>query len=1185
MKKLLLLTLPLLVLTLNACKTSPKEGFVQISTSQSHLDFTNTITESDSFNILTNEFIYNGAGVAIGDVNGDGWDDIFFAGNQVDNQLFLNKGSLKFENITNQAGISKPNKNAWSSGVNMIDLNLDGKLDIYVCNTLQDDPTLRKNWLFINQGNNEDGIPTFKEMGEAYGVADTSHSSHAQFFDYDNDGDIDLFVGTNQIIEEIPNDFQEKKMDGTSPTRDNLFQNNWDESLGHPVFKDVTLEAGIKQDGYSHSTLINDFNNDGWLDIYVANDFQSDDLVFINQKDGTFKDEARYTLKHYSLSAMGSDLADVNNDGNLDLYTTEMQPYYNKRKKLFQGPSNYQRQKLTERYGYHYQYPRNTLQLNQGIQSKDSLPVFSDIGLYAKVQETDWSWSPLFADYDNDGFQDLFITNGFPKDVTDHDFSDFRNVANNLVDIGTLLSAIPAVKVPNFAFRNTGNLEFENVTKKWNLNIASFSNGAAYGDLDKDGDLDLIVNNIDDPAFLFENNIPKEGNNYLRVQLKGSEQNPQAYGAAVSIFAEGQTQKRLLLSGRGYLSKPENVLHFGLGTLTEVDSIQIIWPGGKIQRLGKTVANQVLEVIYDPNQTRQMSAHAGATSPIFQEVAQEHDLNFLHKEIDYVDFNVQRTIPHKFSQYGPAIAISDINNDGLEDILLGAGFNINQTWFIQQADGQFSRQDVSYKTDNKEQRDEDAGLLLFDADGDGFKDLYIAKGGSQFLPEDTLYLDMFMLNDGSGHFTFVKNALPQIAANSSAVKAADYDHDGDLDLFIGSRVLPLFYPKGDYSYILRNDSKPGVPKFTDVTQEIIPELGKESMVSDAIWTDFNNDFWPDLILMCEWSSIRFFENQQGKLVEVTDATGIADYKGWWTSIAASDFDNDGDMDYVAGNFGENLFFQCNGEEPLRIYAKDLDHNGSLDPLISCYWPDSLGNRKEYFYHPLQDVIKQFVGIRKSIGTFAEYGEATVSDILSEEEKKDALILSANWMKTSWIENKGDGKFEVHALPTAAQFAPAYGIRPVDFNQDGFLDILLIGNDHGIEVQQGRADAFIGLAMQNDGKGHFIPLTMAESRFYVPGDGKSLAMINIGNQEPAILAGQNQDSLKVFSFAKAPALKLMPIGDQVAKATIEMADGSTRVQEFYWGDTFYSQSGRFLLLRDGEKVTLYNQSGERIAPTQ
>ena len=1180
MRSYFCICLYLILILFTACQPSSKQGFRQVPISHSNLDFVNTITESDTFNILESEFVYNGSGVAIGDLNGDGLDDLFFSGNQVNNQLFLNKGDLQFENISQQAGIEKPDSLYWSSGVNLVDLNLDGKLDIYVCNTLQRDGKYRNNWLYVNQGNDANGIPTFKEMAAAYGIADTSHSSHAQFFDYDNDGDLDLFVGVNWIVEKYPNDFQERKLDGSEPNRDNLFQNNWDETLGHPVFKDVSLEAGIVQDGYSHSTLIYDFNEDGWLDIYVANDYQSDDLIFINNQDGTFTDEAEKIFKHFSLSAMGSDITDINNDGKIDFYVSEMQPYYNKRKKLFQGQSNYQREKLTQQYGYLYQYTRNTLQLNQGINPKTGLPVFSDIGLLAQVQETDWSWSTIFADYDNDGFEDLYVANGFPKDVTDRDFSDFRSYASNLVDQKELLAAIPEVKVPNFLFRNKGNFDFENVAQDWNLAIPSFSNGAAYGDLDNDGDLDLVVCNIDDPVFLFENNVADAANHYLRIKLTGPEKNPQAIGAAVSIFTNGQHKKKYLLSNRGYLSKSESTLHFGLGTAIAADSIHITWPGGRLQKLGQTEADQVLEVAYNEANVAPL-ASAKKNAPLFQEVAQNHNLDFLHQEIDYVDFNVQRTLPHKFSQFGPALAVGDANNDGLEDIFVNGSYRKNQHWLLQQADGQFIQKEVTYKTDMRTGIDEDAGALLFDADGDGFNDLFLAKGGGQYRPQDTLYLDMFLLNDGEGNFEYKKDALPKRYTNSSCVKGADFDRDGDIDLFVGSRVLPLNYPKGDYSYILRNDSEKGAPKFTDVTAEIIPELGDQSMISDALWTDFNNDFWPDLILMAEWSAIRFFENQQGKLVEVTQQTGIADKQGWWTSIAGGDFDNDGDMDYVAGNFGENTFFQCNADEPLRIYGKDLDRNGSIDPLISCYWNDSLGVKHEYFYHPLQDVIKQFVGIRKKINSFSEYGEATVSDILTPEDQEGALILSSNWMKSSWLENKGNGQFEMHTLPTLAQLAPIYGILPMDINDDNYLDILLVGNDYGMEVQQGRADAFIGLALLNDGQGGFKALTMEESHFYVPGDAKSLTLINVNNK-PLILSGQNQDYLKVYQSNRLGDAQILPVSTEIAKTMISFKDDSQRLMEFYWGNTFQSQAGRFVIKTEQMKdLQFFNTEGQDI----
>lgn len=1162
-----------------------KTSFRLLSPSETGVQFVNEITENDTLNILEVEFIYNGGGVAVGDLNGDDLEDIFFAGNQVDNALYLNRGEFKFEDISAAAGVQKNNPLFWSSGVNILDINLDGKLDIYVCNTLASNPADRRNLLYINQGNDPRGVPAFLEMGRPYGVADTSHSSHAQFFDYDNDGDLDLFIGVNLIEERYPSQFVTLLNDGSDPNRDNLFQNNWDETLGHPVFTDVSLEAGLVQNGYSHSTLIHDFNQDGWQDIYVANDYMSNDLIFINNQNGTFTNQAGKMFKHFSLSAMGADVADINNDGAADFFTSEMQPYYNKRKKLFQGGSSYQHIILTEQYDYEYQYTRNTLQLNLGMNPETNLPVFGEIGMYANVQETDWSWATLFADYDNDGWQDLYIANGFPKDVTDHDFGDFRARASNLVSFDHMYRMIPEVKSPNFLFRNRGDLTFENVSKSWGLDIPSFTNGAAYADLDNDGDLDLVTNNIDDPAFLFENtsnpNHKSSANNrYLRIKLSGADKNLDAFGASATIIHQGKKQKSFLLSGRGYLSKSENTLHFGLGSNTRVDSLIVNWPDGKITLLTDVRTNQVLELAYG-EATAPGEAPRAKTAPTFTSVASKYDLLYKDEDLDFIDFNLQRTLPHKFSQYGPSVAVGDVNGDGLDDVFLGGSYKFEETWMIQQPDGRFETQKASYKT-NPEREEEDAGSLLFDADGDGDLDLYIVRGSGQYPADDSRYQDFLCINDGLGQFRIAPDALPDMRANGSCVKAADFDADGDLDLFVGSRVLARGYPLADRSYLLQNDSRPGQPKFTDVTESLAPALVKPGLISDALWTDFNGDQWPDLILAGEWSPIMVFQNEQGRLTDVTAASGLSAYLGWWNSLAAADLDLDGDMDYIAGNFGENLYYRCTSEEPIRVYGKDLDDNGMVDPLISCYWQDSLGEKREYLYHPRQDLIKQFVGIRKKFNTYGEYGEATVSDMFTKEEMAGATILSANWMKTAVVENKGNGQFEIRALPVEAQLAPVYGILPYDFNGDDQLDLLLVGNDFGMEVQQGRADAFLGLALINKGSLEFGPLAAAQSHFTVQGDARGITSLISASGQELILATQNRDSLRVFSLARSVEKLFSVLRPGEIKALYYLKDGRKRIEEFYWGSGFMAQKGRYVVKTENvSKIELLDREGKII----
>ena len=1199
-----ILNILFIALTMTSCSKEQKL-FKLLDSSQTRIDFNNQITEYDSLNILNTEFIYNGGGVGIGDMNGDGLQDIFFTGNQVENKLYLNKGNLRFEDITQKANIQKQ-PHQWSSGINLIDINQDGKLDIYVSNTFHPNPELRKNTLYINTGNNTEvsnpensvGVPQFAEMAQTYGIDDTTHSSNAQFFDFDNDGDLDLFIAVNVMDTKYPNQYFPKVTDGTSPNRDKLLRNDWNDQLGHPVFTDISPQAGIKLSGYSHSCLITDFNEDGWQDIYVANDYVTNDLVYINQKNGTFKNEVATIFKHQAASAMGSDVADINNDGKLDFFTTEMLPYHNKRKKLFLNANNYTTYINNETYGYEYQYARNVLQLNRGVNPKTGLPTFSDIAFMGNVQETEWSWTPLMADFDNDGKRDIFITNGFPRDVTDHDFGAYRSDVSYLISELALQKTIPQIKVPKFAFKNQGDLTFKDCSKEWGVDISAFSNGAAYADLDNDGDLDLVVNNINDKAFVFQNtvnDVKDKKPNFIRLHLVGDKNNPDAIGTKVTAFFNGEKQAAQVESARGYISSSEKIIHLGLGTCTKIDSVVIEWA-----KVGKTLVtdlkiNEINTIRYDAAKAKAPQYIRGVSA--FEDIDPKLlGLDYLHKEEDYIDFNVQKTLPHKFSQYGPSVAVGDVNGDSLDDIYVGGSAKNEGTWFTQTTDGKFVKKSISYKKDLAKS-EEELGTVLFDADNDGDNDLYIVRGSYQYEVNSPFYQDVLCINDGKGNFKIAENALPAEMSCGQAIKAVDYDGDGDLDLFVGGRVLPKSYPKTDRSFILRNDS-PLTPKggaansvkFTDVTKQVCPELEYIGLVSDALFTDFDNDNQPDLIIAGEWMPLTFFKNEKGIFRNVTNQTGLADKLGWWTSLTSADFDNDGDIDYVAGNFGQNTYFKCTSNEPLSIYAKDFDKNGLYDPFISCYWRDTAGQKQEYFYHTRDDMIKQLVLIRRKFQTYGAFGAATVKDVFTAEELKGAQILKANWMYTSYIENLGNGKFKISALPYQAQIAPINGMSVLDYDGDGLQDVLMVGNDYGMELLQGRADAFYGLLLKNMGGGQFKAIEMNESGFYVPNDARALARVSLGNQKSIWVATQNKGLMKVFTFnlgisktiplSHVSGLMEHSVRKNEVKAEILLKNGQKQLREFYWGNAFLSQESRSILMDNSIKsVTVFDNKNK------
>ncbi|QJW90461.1 VCBS repeat-containing protein [Spirosoma taeanense] len=1171
-----------LSLLLTACD---KPLFSLLPADETGITFSNRIVDNDTMNIIDFEYIYNGGGTAIGDFNNDGLSDVFFTGNQVANRLYLNKGEFKFEDITQKAGVGGNGK--WCSGVALVDINNDGWLDIYVGATVSKVAAKRENLLFVNQGAKNGQPPVFREMAKEYGIADDGHTTNAAFFDYDNDGDLDLYVLTN-TIENYPNAYHDKVKDGSSPTTDRLYRNDPNPTLGHPVFTNVSKEANILTEGYGLGLNITDINRDGWKDIYVTNDYLSDDLLYINNHDGTFTDQAGQYFKHTSSSAMGNDVADINNDGLVDVVAVDMLPRDNYRKKMLVGPNNYQTYLNNEQYKFNYQYVRNTLQLNQGpvpTVAGGVHPVFSDISLFSDVAETDWSWTPTLLDFDHDGYRDLLITNGFPKDITDRDFVSFRAESATVATKSFMLEQIPIIKISNYAFRNkggdkAGDLGFEDVTEKWGLKTPSFSNGAAYGDLDNDGDVDYVVNNINDSAFVYRNNLVESKRakaNYLRVKFVGPAQNRMGLGATVELHYGNQKQVYEHTPYRGYLSTVEPVAHFGLGATATINEVRIIWPGlnGQPQRqqvLRNVKPNQVLTA--DVRNAREPVAPASAPKSLFTEVTDSLKIAYQHSELEYIDFNVQKLLPHKLSQFGPAVSVGDVNGDGLDDMFVG-GSKFNKGHFLlQTAAGAFVEKDLlpgeavpgPYGGTAKDKIQEDMGTLLFDADGDGDLDLYVASGSIEGDPSAPIatgpvFQDRLYLNDGKGGLSLAQNALPANSVSKSCVKAADIDRDGDLDLFVGGRVEPDHYPKPVSSFVLRNDSRPGQPRFTDVTKTLAPALQDIGLVCDALWTDPDNDGWPDLMLAGEFMPLTLLKNQQGKLQAAKDQ--LSEQKGWWNSLVAGDFDRDGDIDYIAGNLGQNARMRASKEEPVRVYAGDFDNNGFYDAIPTIFIPDEKGNRREFTFHGRDDLIKQMISMRKRFPLYKDFTQASIDKLLTDEEREKALVLEANYFQSAYVENKGNGKFELHPLPTPAQMAPIFGMVANDVDRDGNLDVMLVGNDYGGEVLMGRYDALNGLWLRGDGKGGFTAQTTAASGFYVPGNAKGLAQLTDASGRELLVATQNRGRLCVFrNNQPAPSVRLRSTD---VSALLTFKDGKTQKVEFSYGNSFLSQSARTLLV--------------------
>ena len=1068
--------------------------FTQLSPSSTGIKFQNILQETDEFNVLTYGYLYNGGGVAVGDINNDSLPDLYFTGNMVGSRLYLNNGDFKFEEIAKNAGVFAEGN--WNTGATMADVNGDGYLDIYVCKSAALNPERRRNQLFINNGD-----LTFTEMGKKYGVDDSGYSTQAAFFDYDNDGDLDLYIlnHSTQEFAGLGKISKHNKNRKNKAYSDKLMKND------NGKFIDVSDEVGLISNvlGFGLGIAISDLNNDGWLDIYISNDYNEQDYLYFNNGDGTFKESLEDYIGHVSLYSMGSDIADINNDGFTDIMTLDMLPEHNYRIKMTSGPDNYEKLSYLSKNGFYHQTMRNMLHLNQGGD------YFSEIGQFSGISNTDWSWASLFTDLDNDGYKDLFITNGYKKDYTNMDFMNYvvqerinEKKSNEKINLTELIKKMPSTIEENYTYKNNGDLTFTKVNKAWGLDQKTLSNGAAYVDLDNDGDMDLVVNNIDEKASIFRNNSEKlTQNNYLKIALEGEGKNKFGVGSKVKVTSGEMTQTQELLNTRGYQSSVDFNLNFGLGKSKIIDHIEVVWPNQKKQVITAVQPNQKL-TLFQKDATINVERKTLTKPKLFQEAT---PIDFTHKENNYNDFKREIMLPHMLSTLGPKLAVGDVNGDGLEDAFIGGAKGASGAIFLQTRLGGFVK---SSKIDlESDAASEDMGAIFFDADGDRDLDLFVVSGGNEFEKTDPNLKDRLYINKGKGNFIKSKGNLPDYVTSGSIVKAADYDSDGDLDLFVGGRILPNEYPYAPQSSLLQNN---GIGVFQDVTESIAIGLKNIGMVSDALWTDFNGDNLLDLMLVGEWMPLTLFINQNGNFENISERVGFKNSEGWWNAIEQGDFDHDGDMDYVAGNFGLNSQLKTSVKYPIGIYAKDYDNNGSVDPILSCY-----DEGKNYPVFSKDDIQQQLTILKNRFVKYNEYAGLTIDQVFTPKELEGAKVLYAKNFETSYIENLGNGQFKISALPKESQFSPIHGLSLGDFNQDGNLDVLLGGNFTASRVKFGHYDAIKGICFLGDGSGQFSYLDASESGLMVSGEVRDIQKITSPNGEKYFVFSRNNNTPKIY----------------------------------------------------------------------
>ncbi|HVS59692.1 MAG TPA: VCBS repeat-containing protein [Gemmatimonadaceae bacterium] len=1087
---------------LSSSKAPPVDGrlFTQLPSSYTGVRFANRLEDTHELNVFTYRNFYNGGGVAVGDLNGDGLPEVMLTSNQHGNKLYLNKGHFQFQDITDEAGVG--GKGSWATGVTFADVNGDGLLDIYVCYAGNIPGKRRANELYINQGLDKNGVPTFKEMAAEYGLADEGTSTQATFFDYDRDGNLDMFL--------VNNSFRPVNSFGLRNTRnvrdkvggDKLFHND-----GNGHFTDVSEKAGIYggEIALGLGVVVSDVNRDGWPDIYVSNDFFERDYLYINNHDGTFTEQLDKEMPYISYFSMGLDIADVNNDGWADIYTTDMLPedeYRLRTTSAFEGYDIYQ---AKVKNGFHYQLMRNMLQLNNGNGT------FSDIGQMAGVARTDWSWSALIADLDLDGYKDIFVTNGIAKDVTSQDYVAFLANEQTMltalkgkhVDFKLLTDAMGSTKLQHYAFRNNGDLTFTNEVTNWGLNTPSFANGAAYADLDGDGALDLVVNNVNDEAFVYRNNartLLKE-NHYLEVKLEGEGRN--RFGVGSKVTLENGTQKiyQELSPTRGFQSSVDYLLNFGLGKIDTVKSVTVEWPNGRVSTLKNVAANQRITV----KQSESTGSQAPSPKPAGQllvDLTKTTTLPFVHKENDFVDFDRERLMPKMLSTEGPSMAVADVNGDGLDDIFIGGARDQSSAILIQQQNGSFVRSNEKLLAEDSVSEDVDA--IFFDANGDGYPDLYVVTGGTEFSGAAPALEDRLYLNDGRGNFRKAVGALPAASLSGSRVAAADFDGDGAVDLFVGGRSVLGSYGIDPQSQLLKND---GHGHFTDVTDKVAPGLSHVGMVTDALWKDVDGDGKVDLVVVGEWMPITIFHNNGHGRLEKMSVPGLEKSNGWWNPIIAGDFTGNGRVDFIVGNLGLNTRLQAKPNEPVTMYVKDFANNGSVQQIISYY-----NEGKAYPLTLRDDLIRSLPFLKDRYHNYKDYAKQTLADVFPQKDLADAVVKNAYTFATTLVRNNGDGSFTMVPLPLEAQIAPVYGILAADIDGDGKADLLMAGNFDGVKPEIGRMSAGYGLYLRGDGKGHFTPVRELESGFFVPGQARDIKRVRTRTGNIYIVSRNNDRPL-------------------------------------------------------------------------